>query len=179
MKRNRSNFLCLITGLVASAVILASNGVYAGNGALETFHYFPVSYHADEVSGAKPTAHVSDYGQFENKIIASEERPVDNPLDYESTVPGKGIGMGVAPLFAAYGVFRTSGNHGKSTYLALGYIADGLAMDEAGSSDSREVSGFSYGFGVNNSTSNFEYMMSMDEENLEVSAIGMRFISEF
>jgi hypothetical protein len=52
-------------------------------------------------------------------------------------------------------------------------------MDEVDKSDSRKDSGFSYGFGVNNSTSNFEYMMSVDQENYEVSAIGMRFISEF
>jgi hypothetical protein len=179
MKCKRSNFRCLVIGLIGIAVISASGGVYAGNGAQETFHYVPASYHGDEISEAKPAASVSDYGLFEDKYMAGEEISVDDWLDHGSNAPGTGIGMGVAPLFDTYGVFRTSGNHGKSTYLALGYIADELAMDEADTSDSREVSGFSYGFGVNNSTSNFEYMMSMDEENLEVSAIGMRFISEF
>jgi len=82
-------------------------------------------------------------------------------------------------LFDTYGVVRTSGNHGKSTYFALGYITDELAMDEAGTSGSSEDRGFSYGFGVNNSSSNFEYMMSVDQENYEVSAIGMVFTSEF
>ena len=87
--------------------------------------------------------------------------------------------MGVAPLFDSYGVVRASGSQGKSTYVALGFISDELTMDEAGTSDSRNESGFSYGFGVNDSSSNFEYMMSVGQENHEVSAIGMRFISEF
>jgi hypothetical protein len=52
-------------------------------------------------------------------------------------------------------------------------------MDEAGTSDGRDDNRFSYGFGVNNSISNFEYMMSVDQGNYEVSAIGMSFISKF
>jgi hypothetical protein len=52
-------------------------------------------------------------------------------------------------------------------------------MDEAGTLDGRDDSGFSYGFGVNNTSSNFEYMMSVNQGNYEVSAIGMRFTSEF
>jgi hypothetical protein len=76
-------------------------------------------------------------------------------------------------------VIRASSNHDKSTYVALGFIADELTMDEAGTSDSRDESAFSYGFGVNSSSSNFEYMMSVDQENRDVTAIGMRFTSEF
>ena len=129
--------------------------------------------------GAKQTSWAGKYEQLTNEDVAIEERSVDDWLDRRSSTLGKGVGMGVTPLFDTYGVFRTSGSHDKSTYVALGYISDELTMDEAGTSDSRDDNGFSYGFGVNNSTSNFEYMMSVDQENYEVSAIGMSFISKF
>lgn len=121
---------------------------------------------------------MGNYGQLANENVALEEKSVDDSLD-SSSAPGTSIGMGVTPLFDTYGVIRASSNHDKSTYVALGFISDELTMDEAGTSDSRDESAFSYGFGVNSSSSNFEYMMSVDQENRDVTAIGMRFTSEF
>jgi hypothetical protein len=169
----------ILTGLIGGAVLLASSGVYAGSTAFDGLQYSLVSYQENGFDGAKQTSWADQYGKLENEDLSTDERSVDDWLDSNSSAPGTGIGMGVAPLFDTYGVFRTSGSHDKSTYVALGYISDELTMDEAGTSDSRDDNGFSYGFGVNNSTSNFEYMMSVDQENYEVSAIGMRFISKF
>jgi len=169
----------ILTGLIGGAVLLASSGVYAGSEASDGFQYTPVSYHEDGFDGAKQTSWAGKYGQLTNENVIIDERSVDDWLDRRSNTPGNGIGMGVAPLFDTYGVFRTSGSHDKSTYVALGYISDEFTMDEAGTSDSRGDDRFSYGFGVNNTTSNFEYMMSVDQENYEVSAIGMSFISKF
>ncbi len=179
MKYKPSKLPLMLTGLIGGAVLLASSGVYAGSGATDGFQYSPVSYHEDGFDGAKPAVWMGEYEELTNEEVTIEEISVDDWLDLRSSTPEKGIGMGVAPLFDTYSVFRTSGHQDKSTYVALGYFSDELAMDEAGTSDSSDDSGFSYGIGVNNATSNFEYMMSVDEENYGVSAIGMRFTSEF
>ena len=183
----------ILTGLVGGVVLLASSGVYAGNEdylysspslaadedrASGAFQYTVISYYEDGVDGAKPGAWVGNYGQLANENVALEEKSVNDSLDSNSA-SGTGIGMGVTPLFDTYGVIRASSSHDKSTYLALGFISDGLTMDEDDTSDSRDESAFSYGFGVNSSSSNFEYMMSLDQENRDVTAIGMRFTSEF
>jgi hypothetical protein len=168
----------ILAGLVGGAVLLASSGVYANGGAPEEFQHIPATYHEDGIDGVKPIARVGEYQQISGEDGAIEAKPVDDWLTGRSSTPGTSVGLGAAPLFDTYGVFRTSGSH-KSTYVALGFIADELTMDEVGTSDSRDESGFSYGFGVNKSSSNFEYMMSVDQGNYDVSAIGMRFTSEF
>jgi hypothetical protein len=194
MKYKLSRLSLILSGLIGGVVLLASSGVYAGNEAYlysspllaadedqasGAFQYTVASYHEDGVDGAKPGAWVDNYGQLTYENVALEEKSVDDSLDSSSSAPGTGIGMGVTPLFDTYGVIRASSSHDKSTYVALGFIADELTMDEAGTSDSRDKNAFSYGFGVNSSSSNFEYMMSVDQENNGVSAVGMRFTSEF
>ncbi len=179
MKYKLCRLSLILAGLIGGVVLLASSGVYADNGTSGEFQYNPVTYLEDGFDEARSTAWMGKYGQLTNENVTNEERSVDDSLDRRSSALGTGIGMGVAPLFDTYGVFRTSSDHNKSAYLALGFISDELTMDEAGTSDSKANSGFSYGFGVNNSSSNFEYMMSVDQEDYKVSAIGMRFISEF
>jgi hypothetical protein len=183
----------MLTGLIGGVVLLASSGVYAGNEvylysspslaadedrASGAFQYTVASYYEDGVDGAKSIVWMGNYGQLADENVALDEKSADDSLD-SSSAPGTGIGMGVTPLFDTYGVIRASSSHDKSNYLALGFISDELTMDEAGTSDDRDENAFSYGFGVNNSTSNFEYMMSVDQENRDVTAVGMRFTSEF
>jgi hypothetical protein len=179
MKNKPSRLSLILTGLIGGAVLLVSNGVYADNGISGEFQYTPATYLEVGFDQARSTAWMGKYGQLTNENVTNEEKAVDDWLVRSSSAQETGIGMGVAPLFDTYGVFRTSSDHKQSAYLALGFISDELTMDEAGTSDSKVNSGFSYGFGVNNSSSNFEYMMSVDQENNAVSAIGMRFISEF
>jgi hypothetical protein len=194
MQYKLSRLSLILTGLVGGVVLLASSGVYAGNEAgffsspslaadedrtPGAFQYTVVSYHEDEVDGVKPGTWIDNFGQLADENVALEEKSSGDSLNSSSSAPGTGIGMGVTPLFDTYGVIRASSNRDKSTYVALGFISDELNMDETGTSDSREESAFSYGFGVNSSSSNFEYMMSVDQENRDVTAIGMRFTSEF
>ena len=169
----------ILTGLIGGAILLASSGVYAGSATFDGLQYSLASYQENGFDGAKQTSWAGKYGQLTNEDVITDERSLDDWLGHRSDILGMGIGMGVAPLFDTHGVFRTSDRNDKSTYLALGYISDELTMDEAGTSDSRDDNRLSYGFGVNNSTSNFEYMMSVDQENYAVSAIGMSFISKF
>lgn len=160
------------TLLVAAIAFLYISPSLAANEdrAPEPFQYSLVTYHEDGYDGAKSTVWMGKYGRFTNEDVS---------MDRSRSVPETGIGLGVAPLFGTYGVVRTSSSHDKSTYIALGFIVDELAMDGAGTTDSRNDSGLSYGIGVINPSFNIEYMMSVDEGNYEVSAIGMSFISEF
>jgi hypothetical protein len=193
MKYKQTRLALMLTGLIGGVVLLASSGVYAGNEtyldstpslaanddqASGAFEYTVLSYHEDELERIKAGALLDNDGQLTYENAAVEDKTVDDSLDGSST-PGAGIGMGVAPLFDTYGVIRASSSHDKSTYLALGFIADELTMDEADTLDSGDKNALSYGFGVNGSSSNFEYMMSVDQENAGVSAVGMRFTSEF
>jgi hypothetical protein len=193
MQYKLSRLSLILTGLISSVVLLASSGVYAGNEAYlysspslaadedrasGAFQYTVASYYEDGVDGAKSIAWMGNYGQLADENVAPDEKSADDSLD-SSSAPGTGIGMGVTPLFDTYGVIRASSSHDKSTYVALGFISDELTMDEDDTSDSRDKNALSYGFGVNSSSSNFEYMMSMDQENNGVSAVGMKFTSEF
>ena len=193
MKYKPSRLPAILIGLIGGVVLLASSAVHAGNEtylysspslaanegqAPEAFHYTVISYHEDMAERAEPVALADDHGQHAYENLVLEEKSVDGTQDASST-PGTGIGMGVTPLFDTYGVIRASSSHDKSTYVALGFITDELTMDEDDTSDIRDKNEFSYGFGVNSSSSNFEYMMSVDQENNGVSAVGMRFISEF
>jgi hypothetical protein len=183
----------ILTGLFGVVVLLASSGVYAGNEAYfysppslaadedqayEAFQYTVLSYHEDEFDGAKPGTLVGNHEPLAYENVALEETSVDDSLDSSST-PGTGVGMGVTPLFDTYGVIRANSSNDKSTYLALGFISDELKIDEDDTLDSEDKNALAYGFGVNGSSSNFEYMMSVDEESNGVSAVGMRFTSEF
>ena len=163
-----ASFLCNSPSLAAN-----EDRVFGG------IRYTLVSYHENGFDGAKPVVWGDRYDQFSDENMAIEERSVDDWLARSSSALETGLGIGVAPLFGSHGVYRTSSNPGKPTYVVLGFISDELIADEVGPVDSWDDSGLSYGFGVNNSSFNFEYMMSVDQGNYDISAIGMSFISEF
>jgi hypothetical protein len=166
--------------VVAIAFLYSSSSLAADQDRYSVgFQYTLVSDHDNGFDGAKPAAWVDKDGALINEIVIIEKTPVNDWLDRTSSTPETGIGVGVVPMFDSHAVFRTGSNHDKSTYVVLGFVSDELIMDEAGTLDSRDDSVFSYGFGVTDSVSNFEYMMSMDQNNYEISAIGMSFISEF
>ena len=149
------------------------------NQAYDGFRHTTASYHENGFDGARPIATADGYNQLAGASAEIEEKSLEYWLDRSSSNTDPGIGLGVAPLFDAYGVFRTNNNHKKPAYVALGYISDELIMDDADTPDSMDERGFSFGFGVNDSSFSLEYMMSVDEENYQVSAIGMGFISKF
>lgn len=163
--------------LVIAIAFLYSSSSFAVDEerASEGYQYSLVSYHEDGFDGAKPTAWTGEYGRLTNKSVTIEERS----LDPKVSVLGTSIGLGVAPFYGNYGVFRTSSSRDNSTYVAVGFVLDELAMDEAGTSYSWNDSGISYGFGMNKSSYNIEYMLSVDEENLDLSAVSLGFTKEF
>lgn len=166
--------------LVAIALLYSPSSLAADEDRTSaTFQPILVTYHEDGFDGAKQTAWIGKYGPLTNENVVIKERSVDDSLDRISSALGTNIGQGVAPLFGTYGVFRTSSNHDGSTYVAMGFILDELTLDEAGRSDSRDDKGLSYGFGIDNSSFNIEYMMYLDEENYDVSAISLGFVLDF
>jgi len=168
--------------LVIAITFLYSSSSFAvdKDRAPEEFQYSLVSYHEDGFNGAKPTAWKGKYGQLTNGSVAIEDRSLDDSLDRKASVlETSSIGLGVAPFYGTYGVFRTSNSHDNSTYVAVGFILDELATDEADTSDSLDAGRFSYGFGINNSSYNIEYMLSVDEENFDLSAVSLGFTTEF
>jgi hypothetical protein len=166
--------------VVAIALLYSSASLAADEGrAYDAFQFSLATYNEDGFDGAKPVIRVGQYGKLTNTNVAIEERSIDYSPAHNKSAPGKGIGLGVTPLFSTYGVYRTSSHPNNSTYLAVGFMSEELAMDEVDSSDSWDSSGFSYGFGVSNPSFNIEYMMSMDEGNYEISAIGLGLVSEF
>ena len=167
--------------LVIAIAFLYSSSSFAvdKNRASEGFQYSLVSYHEDVFDGAKPTAWKGKYGRPANESVTIEERSLDDSLDRKASVLGTSIGPGVAPFYSTYGVFRTSSSHNNSTYVAVGFFLDELATDEAGTSDSLDDGRFSYVFGMNKSSYNIEYMLSVDEGDFDLSAISLGFTTEF
>jgi hypothetical protein len=169
-----------ISIVVVIALFYSSSSLAVGEDPeSDRFQYTPATYHVDGFGEETANAWVSLYGQYKNENTTIEEINIEKSLESRESALGTGIGLEVAPLFGTYGVFRTSITNDKSTYVAIGITADELLMDEADSFESTNNSEFSYGFGVNNSSYNIEYMMYMDEENSGVTAFSVGFISEF
>jgi hypothetical protein len=166
--------------VVVIALFYSSSSLAVGEDpASDRFQYTPATYHVDGFGEAPANGWVTLYGQYKNENTTIEEIKIEESLEGRKSALGTGIGLEVAPLFGTYGVFRTSITNDKSTYVAIGITADELFMDEADSFESRNDGEFSYGFGVDNSSYNIEYMMYMDEEISGVTAFSVSFISEF
>ncbi|UCH38928.1 MAG: hypothetical protein JSU67_12230 [Gammaproteobacteria bacterium] len=166
--------------VVAIALVYSAPSLAAGeNQAYDGYRHTTASYHENGFDGARPISRTDEYNQLAGASAEIEEKSLDYWLDRSISNTQPGIGLGVAPLFDAYGVFRTSSDQKKPAYVAFGYISEELIMDDADTPDSMDDRGFSFGFGVNDSSFSFEYMMSVDEQDYEVSAIGVGFISEF
>ena len=144
-----------------------------------SFQYSLAGLYVDGYDGSKATAWKGEYGQFGNENEPTQERSLDYSQDRKVSAEGTTIGLGVAPFYDYHGVFRTNSSGNKPTYFAVGFVIDELAEDEAGYSERDDDGLFSYGFGIKNSSYNIEYMMSLDEDNYELSAISLGFSSEF
>lgn len=145
----------------------------------DDFRYTLVSYQEVEFSESKPVVGVAEYDWFFDGSVSINESSSNDWLDADGRNLEAGIGLGVAPFFDDYGVFRTYSNDQNPTYFVLGYISDELVADDVTLPEGLDDRGFSVGFGVSESSFSFEYMMSVDETDYEISTIGVGFISEF
>ena len=139
----------------------------------------PITAPKDLSAENKPVSWMNANGQFENLDLATETRSINDSLNRNSGDTKTYIGEGVAPLFGTYSVLRTSGKRDGSSYMAFGFNVDELTQAEADESSLRNNNELSFGFGVNNSSSDIQYMMYVDEDNYEISAISLGYIAEF
>ena len=166
--------------IAAIALLYSSSSLAADEDrAVYRFHNNLITYSEDGYDEKKPISWVGKYGQLTNLNLTPEEKSINVLLDRNRSDMETHIGPGVAPLFGTYGVLRTSGEQDGSSYVALGFNLDELARDEADTSYSWDDSDLSFGFGVNNSSFKIEYMMYVNEENYDISAISLGYISAF
>jgi hypothetical protein len=166
--------------IAAIALLYSSPSLAADEDrAVYRFHNNLITYSEDGYDEKKPISWAGKYGQLTNLNLTPEEKSINVSLDRSRSDMETHIAPGIAPLFGTYGVLRTSGKQDGSSYLALGFNFDELTRDEADPSYSWEGSDISFGFGKNNSSSNIEYMMHVNEENYEISAISLGYVSTF
>ena len=115
------------------------------------------------------------YGRFINDNVAVEGRFGFGLQD--DTVLG--VDVEIDTFFGVYGVFHISSNSDTSFYGVLGFTKGELTASVPGFSITEDDSGLSYGFGVDIKSFNIEYMLYLDEDFYEVSAISFGYNSYF
>ena len=166
--------------IVAIALLYSSSSLAADEGrATDGFQHNLITYHKDGSNEKKPTLWLGRYGELTNLDLTIEEKLISDALARNRSAMETYIGPGVAPLFGTYSIVRTNGKQDGSSYVALGVNLDELTRDQADTSYSSNDRDLSLGFGVNNMFSNIEYMMYVNEDNYEISAISLGYISKF
>jgi hypothetical protein len=171
---DRILFIVAITLLYSSSSLAADEDQAANR-----FGNNLITNYADGHDEIKPIPSVDQYGQLTNLNLTTEAKSIIVSMDRNKSNMETHIGPAIVPLFGTYGVFRTSGEQDGSSYVALGFNFDELTRDEADTSYSWDDSDLSFGFGVNNSSFKIEYMMHVNEENYDISAISLGYISAF
>jgi len=166
--------------IVTSALFIGSSSLAADEDrASNGFQTNLTTYHEDGFDEGKPVPWVGNNGQLTNLGLTTEGKLKNGSLGRTKSLIETYIGPGVAPLFGTYSVLRTNGKQDGSSYVAFGFNLDEWVRDEADRSYSGNNSDLSFGFGVNNTLFNIEYMMYVSEESNEISAISLGYISEF
>lgn len=131
----------------------------------------------DFAEEAEPTALIGRYGYFFNDNFSVESRLGfglgDDTLDF-----GVDVDIEVDNIYGLYGLYHL-GNNDVSFYGVLGLSKGELTGKGSGISESDDESGLSYGMGVDIKSFNIEYMMYLDEDTFEASALGLGYVYEF
>ena len=138
-----------------------------------------ITFYEDGYDEKTPISWEGNFGQLTNLNLTTEEKSINISSDRNRSDMETHIGPGVAPLFGTHGVLRTNGKQDGSSYVALGFNLDEWVRDESDTSYSWDENDLSLGFGVNNSSFKVEYMMYVNEENYDISAISLGYISAF
>ena len=148
--------------------------------------YFGVQYALTEVdlnvSGLdefEPTALGVRVGHFVNNNVAIEGRLGIGLQDDDQTVGPFDVEFDIDRIFGIYAVFQTSGSDSADFYGIVGFSDAEGELSVNGVSDSDSESGLSYGFGLNVGGFNAEYMIYLDEDDIEVSAFSLGYIGYF
>jgi len=168
------------TALIVSLVFYCSS---FSLGASKGEKYFGIQYsqlnhnNEDFPEEAKPTALIGRYGYFFNDNFSVESRLGfglgDDTLDF-----GVDVDIEVDNIYGIYGLYHFR-NDDVSFYGVLGLSKGELTSKGPSISESDNESGLSYGIGVDIKSFNIEYMMYLDEDTFETSAIAIGYVYEF
>ena len=166
--------------IVAIALLYSSSSLAADeHRAANGFQNNLITNYEDGYDEKKPISSIGELGPLTNSNLTTEEKSINVSLDRNRSDKGTYVGPAIASLFGTHGVLRTSGERDRSSYVALGINLDEMTRDEADTSYRWSDRDLSFGFGVNNSSFKIEYMMYVNEENYDISAISLGYISEF
>jgi len=168
------------TALIVSLVFCYSSFSLAASRG-ETYvgiQYSQLNYDDEDFpEEAEPTALIGRYGYFFNDNFSVESRLGfglgDDTLDF-----GGDVDIEVEKIYGMYGLYHLR-NNDVSFYGVLGLSKGELTSKGFGISESDDESGLSYGIGVDIKSFSIEYMMYLDEDMFETSAIAMGYVYEF
>ena len=168
-----------IVFLVGSPVYAAGQGTnYAG------VQYAVVTYDEEGIDDVEPTALVGRIGHFVNDNVAIEGRIgvglQDDEVEVDLGIFGTvDVEVEVEHLFGIYAAIHSSSSSDISVYGIIGYTQGELEASAGGFDASEDDSGLSYGLGLNIYKFNIEYMSYLDEDEFEVTAISLGFVTQF
>jgi len=170
--------------LIAVLAMTCISEVYAAN---QGQQYFGVQYGLAsvdiQVSGLddfEPTGLLGKVGYFGSENVAIEGRFGIGLQDDSQNVGGVlDVDFDIEHLCGVYGVLYLDASNDTSFYGVIGFSQAKGKLSALGVSDSDSESGLSYGFGVNIKSLNLEYMNYLDEDDLEVTAIAIGYVSRF
>jgi hypothetical protein len=167
--------------IIAAAVILQSPIASAAKQgpSYGEFPYTPVTYSENRSHELKSAPLSDGYLATSQDDTVDDKFGVESPGYIRSVKSGVDVDLNVDQLYGTYGVFQARSDSNASTYLAVGFTLDEFTGDNPDITDDRKGMGLSYGFGVTQKSFKLEYMMYMDENNLDISTIGFGLVSEF
>ena len=162
--------------VIALAFFYNSPSFAAGQGeSYGGLQYAIVEVDFDGIGDVEPTALVGKLGHFFNDNIAIEGRLGIGLQDDDIF----GVDVEIDSLFGVYGVFHASSSSETTFYGVLGYTDAEAEFSGPGGSAEGDESSFSFGFGVNISGLNIEYMSYIDEDDTDATAISIGYVTRF
>lgn len=147
--------------------------------------YSQVNVDIDGLDDADPTALVGKLGQFVTENVAIEGRLGFGVSDDEIDVdlgPFFGeveVEVEVNYLAGVYAVVHSDTEATATFYGLVGITQGEIELSVGGESVDDDDSGLSYGLGVNIKNFNLEYMSYLEEDDYDVTAISIGYVSEF
>ena len=167
--------------IIAATVILYSPIASAANQgpSYVEFPYTPVTDSENRIDELKPALSPAGYQATSQVETIDDKFGAESPENIRVGKSDVDVDLNVDQLYGTYGVFQARSDSNASTYLAVGFTLDEITEDNPEITDDRDGMGLSYGFGFTQESFKLEYMMYMDEDNLDISTIGLGLVSEF
>lgn len=166
-------------GLFAQQAFAVEPGALYGG-----LQYAQVTYDEEDFEELEPTALIGRIGRFMTENVSIEGRLgaglEDDDIDI--VIPGFGTieaEVEVNTLYGFYAAVHSDPSKDVSIYGIVGVSKGELEFSALGLSEDEDDSGLSYGIGLNFGKFNVEYMSYLDEDEYEVTALSIGFVSSF